>query len=214
MSRPNPRQPAAPWAEAVAHQRREDPHFEALNERDGPCLLRPRLDRFATLVRAVIGQQISSNAAAAIDARLRALGGEPHQPSALLGLGEVKLRSAGISGVKARTILNLAETVVGGHVPLDEFDRWDDDAIVARLTTVKGIGVWTAEMFLIFALNRPDVLPAGDLGVRAAIRDRHGLPDLPRPHVCRELAEPWRPFRTIASWYLWKAANSRPGGAP
>jgi DNA-3-methyladenine glycosylase II len=175
-----------------------------LIERVGPCLLRPRPDRFGTLVRAIIGQQISSRAAAAIDARLCALGGEPHEPAALLALSEEALRGAGLSGVKARYLLNLSEAVASGHVPLDEFDGWDDEAIVASLTSVKGVGVWTAEMFLIFALNRPDVLPVGDLGVRVAIRDRHGLAELPRPQQCRELAESWRPFRSIAIWYLWR----------
>ena len=96
----------------------------------------------------------------------------------------------GLSGVKTRYVLNLAEAVASGNVPLDAFDAWDDDAIVARLTSVKGVGTWTAEMFLIFALNRPDVLPVGDLGVRVALRDHHGLAELPRPAQCRELAAP------------------------
>ncbi len=84
------------------------------------------------------------------------------------------------------------------------------------MTSIKGVGVWTAEMFLIFSLNRPDVLPVGDLGIRAALRDRHGLPDLPKPQVCRELAEPWRPFRSVASWYLWRSLDPahRPGKPP
>jgi DNA-3-methyladenine glycosylase II len=125
----------------------------------------------------------------------------------LIALGEEALRGVGLSGVKARYILNLSEAVAGGTVRVDQFDGWDDDAIVASLTSVKGIGVWTAEMFLIFALNRPDVLPVGDLGVRVGIRDRHGLAELPGPQQCRDLAEPWRPFRTVASWYLWRSAD-------
>jgi DNA-3-methyladenine glycosylase II len=205
MARTRASKSKEPWAEAIEHLRRVDlQHFGPLIERVGPCLLRPRPDRFGTLVRAIIGQQISSRAAAAIDARLRALGGEPHEPAALLALGEDALRGAGLSGVKARYLLNLSKAVASGHVPLDEFGGWDDEAIVASLTSVKGVGVWTAEMFLIFALNRPDVLPVGDLGVRVAIRDRHGLAELPRPQQCRELAEPWRPFRSVASWYLWR----------
>ena len=94
-------------------------------------------------------------------------------------------------------------------MPLDEFDdSWDDEAITQSLTAIKGIGVWTAEMFLIFALNRPDILPASDLGVRVGLRDRHGLVELPRPRDCHALAEPWRPYRTIASWYIWKGADT------
>jgi DNA-3-methyladenine glycosylase II len=202
------RQPKDPWARAVEHLRKLDTRWSDLIDRVGPCILRPRPDRFGTLVRAIIGQQISSRAAASIDAKLRALAGELHTPGPLLALGEEKLRTAGISGVKARYILNLAEAVASGRVPVDEFHDWDDEAIVASLTSIKGIGVWTAEMFLIFALNRPDVLPVGDLGVRVAIRDRHGLDELPRPQLCRELAEPWRPYRSIAIWYLWRGFDT------
>ena len=193
-----------PWAEAVEHLRSVDAGWADRIDRIGPCGLTSRPDRFGTLVRAIIGQQISSKAAASIDGRLRVLAGEPHAPGALLELGEPGLRSVGLSGVKARYVLNLSQAVHDGTVPLDEMDTWDDEAIVARLISIKGVGVWTAEMFLIFALNRPDVLPVGDLGVRVALRDRYGLAELPKPHECRALAEPWRPFRSVAIWYLWK----------
>ena len=106
-------------------------------------------------------------------------------------------------------MLNLAEAVGSGAVPLDEIDdSWDDAKITQSLTTIKGIGVWTAEMFLIFSLNRPDVLPASDLGVRVALRDRHGLAELPKPSQCHALADPWRPYRSIASWYLWRGLDT------
>ena len=197
------------WAHAERHLRRVDPHLRALIKRIGPCSLVPRPDRFGTLVNSIVGQQISSKAAAAINLRLHALGGQPHQPARLLELGEPALRSVGLSASKVCYVRNLAEAVVSGAVPLDAFDdTWDDAAIVASLTSIKGIGVWTAEMFLIFALNRPDVLPAHDLGVRAAIRDRHALPALPRPAECHALAEIWKPYRTIASWYIWRNVDS------
>jgi DNA-3-methyladenine glycosylase II len=197
------------WARAVRHLRRVDPHLKAIIDRIGPCLLEPKTDRFGTLVRAIIGQQISSKAAASIHNRLVAIGGEPHHPQRLIELGESALRGVGLSGVKARYVLNLAEAVGSGAVPLDEIDEsWDDAKITQALTTIKGIGVWTAEMFLIFALNRPDVLPAGDLGVRVALRDRHGLAELPKPSECHALAELWRPYRSIASWYLWKGVDT------
>lgn len=197
-----------PWAEAIAHLRRVDPYCAAVINQVGPCQLEPMADRFGTLVRAIISQQISSKAAAAIEGRLRAIGGEPHVPAVLLSLGEEALRGVGLSGVKARYVLNLAEAVAGGQAPLDAFDDWDDDAIIARLTAIKGIGRWTADMFLIFALNRPDVLPVGDLGVRAALRDRHGLAELPKPSECAPLAEHWRPYRSIAIWYLWRRGSA------
>jgi DNA-3-methyladenine glycosylase II len=199
-----------PWADAIAHLRRVDPYCAAMIDRVGPCRLEPSPDRFSTLVRAIIGQQISSKAAAAIDARLRALGGDPHHPEALRTLGRDALRGAGLSGVKAGYLLNLAEAVAAGHAPLDAFHDWDDDAIVASLTAIKGIGRWTAEMFLIFALNRPDVLPVGDLGVRAGIRSRFSLPELPRPGECAPLVEHWRPYRSIAIWYFWRDSALKP----
>ena len=201
--------PRGRWARAVRHLRRVDPHLKAIIDRIGPCSLEPKTDRFGTLVRAIIGQQISSKAAASIHTRLVEIGGEPHHPGRLIELGESTLRGVGLSGVKARYVLNLAEAVAAGAVPLDEIDEsWDDAKITQALTTIKGIGVWTAEMFLIFALNRPDVLPAGDLGVRAALRDRHGLPELPKPSECHALTELWRPYRSIAIWYLWKGVDT------
>jgi DNA-3-methyladenine glycosylase II len=199
-----------PWAKAVRHLRRVDPWLRQVIKRVGPCQLSPRPDRFGTLVNSIIAQQISSKAAAAINHRLHALGGQPHQPERLLALGEVDLRSVGLSAGKARYVLNLADAVSSGSVPLDAFDEtWDDAAITASLTSIKGIGIWTAEMFLIFSLNRPDVLPASDLGVRAALQGRHSLSDLPRPKECHALAEPWRPYRTIASWYIWQNIDSK-----
>lgn len=195
------------WSDATVHLNAIDPEFGSLIARVGPCSIRPkqRKDRFATLVRAIIGQQISSKAAASIDARLKELTGQLHAPAPLLEVGETGLRSVGLSGVKARYVLNLAEAVGTGAVPLDVIHKWDDDGIIARLTTVKGIGVWTAEMFLIFALARPDVFPVGDLGVRAALRNRFDLPDLPKADAARALAEAWRPYRSVASWYLWRS---------
>jgi DNA-3-methyladenine glycosylase II len=177
--------------------------------RIGPCRLTPRQDRFGTLVNSIIGQQISAKAAASINQRLHTLGGSPHRPDKLIALGEEVLRSVGLSASKARYVLNLAEAVGKGTVPLDSFDdSWDDSAIVASLTSIKGIGVWTAEMFLIFSLNRPDVLPCHDLGIRAALRDRHGLVETPTPKDCPALAESWRPYRTIACWYIWQNVDT------
>jgi DNA-3-methyladenine glycosylase II len=198
-----------PWSNAVEHLRRVDPHLRTVIKRIGPCLLTPRPDRFGTLVNSIISQQISSKAAAAINQRLHSIAGQPHQPARLLKLGEEPLRSVGLSATKARYVLNLAQAVQDGTVPLGSFDdSWEDAAIIASLTSIKGIGVWTAEMFLIFSLNRPDVLPASDLGIRVALRDRHGLAELPRPKECHSLAEHWRPYRTVASWYLWRAIDT------
>ena len=197
------------WAAAVKHLRRVDPHLRSIIDRVGPCRLEPHIDRFSALVRSIIGQQISSKAAISINRRLVEIGGEPHHPARLIELGEANLRTVGLSSAKARYVLNLAEAVASGQLPLDQFDdSWDDEAITQSLTAIKGIGVWTAEMFLIFALNRPDILPTSDLGVRVGLRDRHGLAELPKPRDCHALAEAWRPYRTIASWYLWKGTDA------
>ena len=198
------------WAAAVRHLRRVDHRLRALIERIGPCVLEPAEDRFGMLVSSIVAQQISARAATAINARLHALSGQPHQPERLLELGEDALRSVGLSARKASYVLNLAEAVASGRVPLTAFDEtWDDAAIIASLTSIKGIGVWTAEMFLIFSLNRPDVLPVHDLGIRAALRDFHALAELPKPGDCHGLAQSWKPFRTIACWYLWRNLDTK-----
>jgi DNA-3-methyladenine glycosylase II len=204
----NAHEPVDPWADGANHLRQLDPRWAAIIDEVGPCKLDLRPDRFGTLVRAIIGQQISSKAAASIDARVRELAGEPHEPEALLRAGEAGLRGCGLSGVKARYVLNLAQAARDGTVPLDEVHAWEDEAIVAALTSIKGIGPWTAEMFLIVALGRPDVLSVGDLGIRAGLKGFHGLEELPNPKVCRELAETWRPYRTVAMWYLWKGIDN------
>lgn len=197
------------WATAVEHLRRVDPHLKTIIDRIGPCQLDRHPDRFAALVRSIVSQQISTKAARSINQRLVTLGGDPPRPERLIELGETRLRTVGLSSAKARYVLNLAAAVASGDLPLDQFDdTWDDQTIVRSLVAVKGIGVWTAEMFLIFVMNRPDVLPAGDLGVRAALRKRHGLADLPAPRDCHALAERWRPYRTIAIWYIWRGVDT------
>ena len=201
-----------PWAAGVAYLRALDPKWEGIIDQVGPCRLAPRADRFGTLVRAIIGQQISSKAATSIDRRLRDLCGEPHDPAALLAIGEAGLRSVGLSGVKSRYVLNLSTAIRDGSIPLDELHTWEDDRVVAALTTVKGVGNWTAEMFLIFALGRTDVLSVGDLGIRVGLRSFYGLDELPGPKECRERTEAWRPYRTIAMWYLWEQIDNPPKG--
>ncbi len=199
----------------MRHLRKADPRLAAIIDRVGPCRLEPHPHRFSALVRSIVSQQISTKAAESINRRLMDAAGAPYQPERLLTLGEPTLRTAGLSGQKARYVLNVAEAVSSGRVPLDEIDdSWDDQAVVDSLTTIKGVGVWTAEMFLIFVLNRPDVLPAGDLGVRAALRVHHDLPELPKPSECPPLAEAWRPYRTIASWYIWRGIDTKGADKP
>lgn len=199
-----PKAPHDPFAEAVSHLRALDEKWAARIEKVGPCRLEIRPDRFGTLVRAIIGQQISTKAARSIDQRLRDLAGDPHDPESILKVGFDGLRSVGLSGVKARYILNLCEAVLSGQVPLHEFHDWEDEAIVASLTSIKGVGPWTAEMFLVFCLGRLDIISPGDLGIRVGLKRHHDLEEMPTPKQCRELAEPLRPYRSIAMWYLWR----------
>ncbi|WP_169973005.1 DNA-3-methyladenine glycosylase family protein [Tautonia rosea] len=198
-----------PWADAVAHLRKCDSRWCPVIDRIGPCRLRPKPDRFGILVRAIVGQQISSKAATSINRRLlQGQGAHRHRAETLLALGVEGIRSAGLSGVKASYVLHLSEAVATKRLVLSRIGRLDDSEIMAQLTAIRGIGPWTAEMFLIFALNRPDVLSVGDLGVRVGIRDHYGLEDLPSPRRCVELAEPWRPFRSVAMWYLWRTIDT------
>jgi DNA-3-methyladenine glycosylase II len=167
---------------------------------------------FAALVSAILGQQISVAAASAIRARLAArVGAErPLSPEALLALSYEDLRAVGLSHAKAVYVADLAGQVASGAVDLARIDALPDEAAIAELTRVKGIGRWTAEMFLMFSLGRPDVLPVDDLGFRAAAQRQYGLAERPTAVALRALAEPWRPYRTFGTWYLWRSNSLDP----
>lgn len=190
----------------MTHVRKADPVIRPIIDAVGPITLRPARDRFGVLVRSILSQQISTAAARTIRARLHALlQPDGLTPANLARQGEDKLRAAGISRQKASYLSDLARKVDDGTVPLDRIGRLSDEEVIARLTQVKGIGRWTAEMFLIFSLGRLDVLPVDDLGVRAALKRLHGLGELPGKQHCRELAAPWRPYATVGSWYCWRS---------
>jgi DNA-3-methyladenine glycosylase II len=131
-------------------------------------------------------------------------------PEAVLAIGADPLRAAGLSGMKARYVLDLAERVAAGRLDLDLVATLEDEAVIAELIQVKGIGRWTAEMFLIFSLGRLDVLPVDDFGLRAAVKRSYGFDDLPKAPQIRALAVPWAPYRTVATWYLWRSLSLRP----
>lgn len=197
---------------------RRDPVLAAIIKQHGPCGLgavRERYDHFAMLVRAIVFQQLSTKAATTIHTRLMAHmpAGSP-TPDALVTLTDEQLRLAGISRQKAMYLRDLGEKVRGGLVTLDSVDALSDEEVIAALTQVKGIGRWTAEMFLIFRLGRPDVLPLNDLGIINAIQKAYRLRKKPTPDRMRRLAEPWRPYRSIACWYLWRSLEPPPPRAP
>jgi DNA-3-methyladenine glycosylase II len=172
---------------------------------------RPRVDAYGTLLRSVIGQQVSVKAAAAIDDRVRALfGGQTPRPQALLDADPQALRDAGLSWRKVEYVRDLAAHVLSGELELDRLDELGDDEVIAEITAVRGLGVWSAQIFLIAFLKRPDVLPTGDLGIRRAAQLAYGLDEPPSPAALEAMAEPWRPHRTLASIYLWESLRNRP----
>jgi len=181
-------------------------------EEAGPCDLRrgrPRREHFAELTRMIAYQQLAGRAAAAIHGRFAALfDDERPTPEAVLALPVDALRAAGLSGAKASSIRDLAVKILDGQVKLDRIGRLSDDEIVRELTLVRGIGRWTAEMFLMFQLGRLDVWPVDDYGVRKGYARLFGHDELPAPKALMALGEPFRPYRSIAAWYCWRAADT------
>jgi DNA-3-methyladenine glycosylase II len=196
----------ADYARANRLLARRDPVLRALIRAHGPCGLATRVpeEPFLTAARAIVSQQLSAKAADTIFARVVALmPGGALTPAALAAAADDALRGAGLSRAKASYLRDLASRVLDGRLHLGRFDDMDDESVIAELTAVKGIGRWTAEMFLIFKLNRPDVLPVDDVGIVNAMKRAYGLRKTPTPDRMRKIAEPWRPYRSIACWYLW-----------
>ena len=202
--------------EATVEVARRDPAMAALIERAGPCGLRASRDRagdFAALVEAIVYQQLAGRAAAAIHARFRALVPGALTPEAVSALSEDALRAAGLSRGKTASIHDLAARVADGTVPLDGIARLSDDQVIERLTTVRGIGRWTAEMFLIFRLARLDVWPVDDLGVRSGFAMTFGLDRGLTAKALQPLGDRFRPYRTVVAWYCWQAVRLSRGQA-
>ena len=170
-----------------------------------------RPDAYEALARAIVGQQLSTKAAASIWAKLQGqFGDRTPTPEELVAAEHDELRKAGLSNSKVRYLKELAGHVESGELDLGRFPELADEDVIAELIEVKGIGRWTAEMFLIFHLGRPDVISAGDLGIRRAIQIAYGLEDLPGPTDLERIAEPWRPHRTLACLYLWRSLDNEP----
>jgi DNA-3-methyladenine glycosylase II len=180
-------------------------------EPTGPGLNGRPAEHYGALVRAITGQQLSVKAASAIYGRLQErFGGRPPTPDELLTADPDDLRAVGMSGAKVRSLRSLAEHVLDGRLELEALDALPDETVHQELTAVTGIGPWTADMFLLFHLGRQDVLPVGDLGVRRGAERLFGLPDLPSAEELTGLAEPWRPWRSVASRYLWALLANAP----
>ena len=195
--------------EAIRHLSKCDSRMKALMQSVGAFELKARRDRFAMLVNSILSQQISTAAARSIKSKLLAtLAPDKLSPESMQRLGVDQLRRAGISRQKANYILDLTHKVNQGELNLRQVGRLDDEGVIAELVQVKGIGRWTAQMFLIFSLGRMDVFPEDDLGIKNAIKKVYELDALPERQLAREIAAPWRPFASVASWYLWRALEN------
>jgi len=194
---------------AQRHLSRRDAVLQPLIRAVGPCTLRHNPDHFVILVRSIISQQISTKAAIAIGNRLLKNVGR-FTPKRILAASDDALRSAGLSRGKMLSIRDLAEKCAAGAVPLKKLRDMEDVDVMETLTQVRGIGPWTAEMFLIFSLGRLDVLPVGDYGLRAGMQKHYELPDLPKKDTLHELTASWKPYRSIGTWYIWRSL----GGVP
>lgn len=197
------------YDEAQEHLSRADSVLAAIIAEQGSCSLRPQRSYFYVLCEAIISQQVSVQAAAAISRRLKDLfSGRIPKPYEILSLSEDRLRSIGISRAKAGYLRNLAEHFHKGRIRPRTLAKMADEEVLKALIEVKGIGLWTAQMFLIFSLNRLDVLPTGDLGLQRAMMIQYGLREMPTKAVMEQMAECWRPYRSIAVWYLWRSVDN------
>ena len=196
--------------------RASDPVMRRLIDEHGPLDEEERrrgrpLEPYGALIRSIVGQQLSTKAARTIYERLTDLfGGKTPSPAELLAADPEDVRSAGLSRPKVSYLRSLAQHVESGELELARLSELPDEEVSAQLTAVKGLGQWTADMFLIFHLGRPDVLPVGDLGVRRAVERAYELPELPDAERLTEIAEPWRPHRSLASLYLWHSLDNEP----
>ena len=191
---------------------RRDPVMRDLVRAHGPCGLAERQhgDPFKALVRAIVGQQLSTKAAATIFARFEALFDTFPSAAEVRAVPDERLRGVGLSGQKTSYIRDLCRHIEEGDLPIAALDRMDDEAVVDALTQVKGVGRWTADMFLIFRLQRLDVLPVGDLGIVNAVQRAYKLRKAPTPDRLTRIGDAWRPYRSVACWYLWASLNNAP----
>lgn len=195
---------------AVNHLRRVDPVMSGVIDAVGPCRFAtsPHLTHFESVARSIIFQQLSGKAAGTIHGRFEALfGSERPQPAALAALPDAALQAAGISRQKLGYLRDLASRALAGDLPIDRLHEFDDEAIIGHLTAIKGVGRWTAQMFLMFRLGRPDVLPELDLGIRKGMQQAYRLRKLPDAKRVHAIGAKWSPYRTVACWYLWRSID-------
>lgn len=186
---------------------KKDPKLAKIIKQVGSYDINLTKNSYKSLVEAIITQQLSGKAAESISNKFKKLFGKFPTPAEVLEMSDARLRSTGLSRMKIEYIKDLSKRIESAELKMTLLKKMPDDEVVLHLTQVKGIGRWTAEMFLIFSLGRPDVLPVGDLGLKKGIQRLYSMPDLPEEEEIEKLAEKWRPYRTVATWYIWKSLN-------
>jgi DNA-3-methyladenine glycosylase II len=194
---------------AILHLKRADPVMRRIIEQIGSCRMEYGEPVFHSLAESIVYQQLNGRAAFTIFERFTALAGSPLTPGGILKLTEQQMRGAGLSKQKLTYIRDLAARTESGEVDFSRLPEMSDQDVIKHLTQVKGIGVWTAHMFLIFTLRRPNILPTGDYGVQAAIRKHYRKRKMPKPQVMEKIARAWEPYRSIACWYLWQSMDTK-----
>ncbi len=197
---------------AVNYLKKCDPVLRAIIERVGPCRMQYAPPEFHSLAEAIVYQQLNGKAAVTIFNRFAALAGEPLTPQGILKLSDEQLRSVGLSKQKSAYLKDLSAKTAAGVLDFSRLHELPDEEVVKHLTQVKGIGVWTAHMFLMFSLRRPNVLPTGDYGVQMAIRKHYRKRKLPKPKDMEKIARAWEPYRSVACWYMWRSLDIKTVG--
>jgi DNA-3-methyladenine glycosylase II len=192
---------------AVTHLKKADPVLRAIIERIGPCKMEYGPPEFHSLAEAIIYQQLNGKAAVTIFKRFRDLAGYPLTPAGIIKLTPEQMRAVGLSKQKSSYLFDMAQRAQRGELDFSRLGDMSDDEVIKHLTQVKGVGVWTAHMFLMFTLRRPNILPVGDFGVQMAIKKHYKKRKLPKPKDMEKIARAWEPYRSIACWYLWKSID-------
>ena len=206
-TKPNGKPKAVHHRKAVLHLKASDPVLAAIIERIGPCKIEFGEPTFHSLAEAILYQQLNGKAAVTIFNRFTARAGNPLTPEGILKLTDAQMREVGLSRQKTSYLRDLSEKTKAGLLEFERMPEMSEEDVIAHLTQVKGVGVWTAHMFLMFTLRRPDILPTGDYGVQAAIKKHYKKRKWPKPDVMIKIAKPWVPYRSIACWYLWKSLD-------
>jgi len=193
--------------QAINHLKKSDPVLRAIIERIGAFRMEYGPPEFHSLAEAIVYQQLNGKAAISIFKRFAALAGEPLTPVGILKLTDEQMRSVGLSKQKSSYLRDMAQRAISGQLDFSKLHEMSDADVIRHLTQVKGVGIWTAQMFLMFTLKRPNVLPTGDFGVQMAIKRHYNKRKLPKPAQMEKIAKPWEPYRSIACWYLWKSMD-------